>query len=122
MILKRIAAVAFAIAFLMAIVLFTGTGSDLVPRGIARIVFLAAGALGLVLNLLSFRYGKHDPNFNLIYWLGSIVLFIGLMFLIMRWPFGFYIVLAGMATVGISFFVSPNIDKKEEEESDLLDN
>lgn len=122
MIFKRIAAICFAIAFLMAIVVFTGVGSDIIPRGIAKIIFLAAGAGGLVLNLLSFRYGKHDPGFNFLYWLGSIILFLGLVFIIMHWPFGYYILIAGLGTVGISFFVSPNIDGDKSDSNDLLDN
>lgn len=122
MILKRIAAICFAIAFLMAIVLFTGTGSQYIPRLTAKFVFLAAGALGLLLNLLSFRYGKHDANFNFFYWLGSIVLFIGLTFMIMHWPFGMFIVIGGMATVGISFFVHPKIYDEAAKNDELLDN
>ena len=120
MILKRIAAICFAIAFIMAIVMFTGLGSELITRSFAKVIFLIVGACGLLLNLLSFRSGKHSAGFNLIYWLGSIVLFIGLTFLIMHWPYGFYIVLAGMATVGISFFYSPNLDEKGKSD-DLLD-
>lgn len=122
MILKRIAAICFALAFLMAIVLFTGTGSQYISRLNAKFIFLAAGAIGLLLNLLSFRYGKHDANFNFFYWLGSIILFIGLTFMIMHWPFGMFIVIGGMATVGISFFVQPKIYNEEVKNDDLLDN
>lgn len=122
MILKRIAAICFAIAFLMAIVLFTGTGAQYIPRLSAKFIFLAAGALGLLLNLLSFRYGKHDANFNFIYWLGSIILFIGLTFMIMHWPFGMYIVMGGMSIVGVSFFIQPKILDDHSKNDDLLDN
>lgn len=122
MVFKRIAAICFAIAFLMAIVLFTGTGSQYIPRSTAKIVFLIAGACGLLLNLLSFRYSKHDANFNFFYWLGSIVLFIGLTFVIMHWPYGMFVVMGGMAIVGLSFFVNPKIYNDNEKQEDLLDN
>lgn len=122
MILKRIAAICFALAFLMAIVLFTGTGSQYIPRLIAKFIFLAAGASGLMLNLLSFRFGKHDISFNFFYWLGSIVLFIGLTFMILHWPYGMYLVMGGMAIVGLSFFVNPKIMNDDAKNEDLLDN
>jgi hypothetical protein len=122
MILKRIAAICFAIAFMMAIVLFTGTGSNLIPRGSAKLIFLITGAVGLLLNLLSFRQGKHDPNFNFFYWLGSIVLFVGLTFMMMHWPYGMFIVMGGMAIVGISFFITPKLDGEDSKHEDLLDN
>jgi hypothetical protein len=75
-----------------------------------------------LLNLLSFRYGKHDANFNFIYWLGSIILFIGLTFMIMHWPFGMYIVMGGMSIVGVSFFIQPKILDDNSKNDDLLDN
>jgi peptidoglycan/LPS O-acetylase OafA/YrhL len=122
MLLKRIAAVCFAIAFLMAIVLFTGTGREYVSISLARTLFLIFGALGLILNLLSFRSGKHDAGFNLIYWLGSIILFVGLVFMMMKWPYGYYILLVGMFTVGVSFFVPSGLVDKKNDKDDILDN
>jgi len=121
MILKRIAAVCFAIAFLMAIVIFTGTGLEYISRGTAKIIFLCVGALGLLLNLFSFRYGKQNEGFNFFYWLGSIILFIGLTFQMMNWPFSFYIIIAGLLVIGISFFYNPNPDDDNSAKNDLLD-
>ncbi len=122
MILKRIAALCFAVAFLMAIVLFAGYGRSLIHSGLARILFLIFGAAGLLLNLISFRYSKHDAGFNLVYWFGSIILFIGLVFMMMHWPYGFYILLAGLFTVGISFLLPSGLVDKEQKNDDILDN
>lgn len=122
MLLKRIAAICFALAFLMAIVLFAGYGRTLISTGVARILFLIFGASGLLLNLLSFRFGKHDAGFNLVYWFGSIILFVGLVFMMMHWPFGFYILLAGLFTVGISFLLPSGLVDKEEKNDEILDN
>lgn len=105
----------------MAIVVFTGKGSEYINRGNAKIVFLAAGAIGLLLNLLSFRVNKQSSSFNLFYWIGSIVLFFGLTFRIMHWPFAFYIIIAGLLIVGISFFYNPPIDEDSSAKDDLLD-
>ncbi len=120
MILKRIAGVAFAIAFLMAIVLFTNTGRQYISLPTAKIVFMISGAIGLFLNLLSFQSGKHSKIFNFLYWSGSIVLFIGLVFQLMRYPYWFYIIIVGMVVIGISFVLPESLIERKEE-SDLLD-
>ena len=121
MILKKIAGVSFAIAFLMAIVLFTGTGREYISLGTAKIIFMVCGAIGLLFNLLSFQSGKQAPLFNFLYWSGSIVLFIGLTFLLMRWPYGFYIIITGLCILGVSFFLPESLLAPKEDNSDLLD-
>ena len=121
MILKRIAAICFGISFLMAIVLFTNIGANLIPKSIAKLVFLIVGSSAILLNLLSFRFGKHDVNFNFFYWLGSLIVFIGLAAMIMHWPFAFYIIIGGMTIVGVSFIYTPKIDGSTSEKNDLLD-
>lgn len=121
MILKRIAAVFFAIAFLMAIVLFTRVGAEYIPLSIARIVFIVSGAIALVLNLFSFQSGKHNPTFNLVFWLGSIVLFVGLIFQVMHWPYSRYIIIGGLGITGISYFLGPTLITGKSDNSDVLD-
>jgi len=120
-VLKKIAGIAFAIAFLCAIVLFGGIGRQYISIYYAKIVFMVAGAIGLILNLLSFESGKHSPFFSLLYWLGSIVLFIGLVFLQLRLPFGFHIVVGGLIILGLSFVLPSNLVEKPQENDDLLD-
>jgi chromate transport protein ChrA len=121
MILKKIAGVSFVLAFLMAIVLFTGMGREYVSIRTAKYIFIIAGAVGLLLNLLSFQHGKHSSGFSFIYWAGSIVLFVGLTFLIMNWPYGFYIIVAGLIILGVSFFAPENLITEKEDRSDTLD-
>ena len=121
MIIKRIASVCFAIAFLMAIVLFARVGYEYISIPTARIVFMVAGAAALILNLFSFQSGKHNPTFNLVFWFGSLVLFIGLVFQFMYWPYHKYIVIAGLGITGISFFLSPSLISGKSDNSDVLD-
>ncbi len=121
MILKRIAGICFGVSFLMAIVLFTNIGIGIFPKSVAKIIFLIVGSIALLLNLLSFRFGKHDANFNFFYWLGSVIVFIGLIFLLMHWPFPYYVIIGGMAIVGFSFIYNPKIDGTNSDKSDLLD-
>jgi hypothetical protein len=120
MIFKKIAGFCFGLAFLSAIVLFTGIGSSIIPLSVARILFMVFGGAGMVLNLVAFRYGKHDPEFNLLYWLGSVVVFIGLILMMMHWSFALYIVIIGAAVTGFSFIYTPNLFK-EDDSDELLD-
>ena len=119
MILKRIASFFFALAFLMAIVLFTGTGSQYIGASTAKIIFLGAGGIGLVLNLISFRFGRHSEGFNLFFWIGSIVIFVGLTSMMLSFPYSMVLLIIGMTIVGFSFIYNPSL--KEEDDDELLD-
>jgi len=121
MILKKLAAIFFALAFLMAIVLFTNVGRAYISLPVARIVFMTSGAIALVLNLISFQSGKSTPLFNFLYWTGSIVVFVGLVFFIMHWPYGFYLLIAGLFVTGLSFLLPENLVTKAEDNDDILD-
>ena len=76
MIAKVISAICFALSFLVSIVLFTGHGAEFISPKNALSVFLIAGGIALVLNLISYKTGKHDPKINFYFWLGSIVVFL----------------------------------------------
>ena len=121
-IFKRIAGVAFAISFLMAIVLFGNIGREYINPITAKYVFVGAGAIALLFNLLSFESGKHNPIFSFDYWAGSLIVFIGLVFSIMRWPFGMYILIGGLVILGGSLLLSPNRKEESKAKDDLLDN
>lgn len=122
MIFQRIASVCFGLAFLMAIVMYTRVGSQYISISTARILFLSLGGIGLLLNLLTYKLGKGDSNFNFFYWIGSVILFIGLTFMSLHRSYGFYIVIAGMVILGISFFYTPKIDDDDDSaKNDLLD-
>lgn len=122
MVLKRIAGLFFALSFIMAIVLFTSFGRAYISFGTARIIFIIAGALALFFNLLSYTQGKHSAIFSFIYWLGSMVLFIGLVFKIMHWPFSYPLLIIGFGVLITSFFIpSKNKEQENEKNEDLLD-
>lgn len=119
--LKKIAGLCFGIAFLMAIVLFTGNGRSYISSSTAKTIFIISGAIGLFLNLLSFKSGKNNIVFSFIYWSGSLITFIGLIFYMMHWPYGYYIIISGMGILGISFFIPEKFINEKKNESDLLD-
>tara|TARA_Y100000385_G_scaffold275174_1_gene319224 strand:+ start:5246 stop:5617 length:372 start_codon:yes stop_codon:yes gene_type:complete len=121
MLIKRLASAAFAIAFLMGIVLFTGYGRQYISLPNARIVFMISGAIALALNLFSFQSSKHNPVFSFFYWAGSIILFTGLVFQLMVWPYSQYIVFTGLGITGISFFLTPEMIESKDDDSEILD-
>ena len=120
-IFKRIAGVAFALSFLMAIVLFADVGRQYISLITAKYTFISAGAVALLFNLLSFESGKHNPVFSFVYWVGSLIVFTGLVFFIMRWPFGVYILTGGLVILGSSLLLSPNRKEMDKSSDDLLD-
>lgn len=121
-IFKRIAGVSFAVSFLMAIVLFGNIGGEYISPLTAKYVFIGAGAVALLFNLLSFEAGKHNPIFSFVYWAGSLIVFIGLVFFIMRWPYGMYILIGGLVILGASLLLSPQRKAVDKSKDDLLDN
>lgn len=121
MILKKLAGVFFAIAFLAAIVLFTNVGREYISLPVARIIFICSGAVAMLFNLLSFQHGKSNAVFNFLYWAGSLVVFTGLLFFIMKWPYGFNILIAGLAITGVSFVLPEEWITRKEKDENLLD-
>ncbi len=119
--LKRVSGIAFALSFLMAIILFTGYGSSYIPMRIAKYLFFTFGAVALFTNLISFQQGKHAPIYSFAFWFASIVLFIGLIFRIMHWPFSTIIMVVGLCALGLTFFVPSNRNDEREKDEELLD-
>ncbi|GAB5418352.1 MAG: hypothetical protein Crog4KO_15440 [Crocinitomicaceae bacterium] len=120
-ILKNIGGFAFAAALILAINIFAGVGREYLSRQIAMYLFIGFGGMGLLLNLVTFQTGKYHPVYNLIYWLGSIITFVGLISMLMRWPFGRYTMIFGMMTIGVSFFLPKRWVDPKGGNSDLLD-
>lgn len=120
-ILKGASAIAFALAFVMALNLFGEIGRSLIPLETARMIFIACGGIALVLNLITFQSGRFHPIYNLFYWMGSIVVFLGLVSMLMDWPYAKIILVAGMLIVGASFFLPKSLSEKKPVNSDILD-
>ncbi|MCH2223374.1 MAG: hypothetical protein MK066_01300 [Crocinitomicaceae bacterium] len=119
-VLKKIAAIAFAVAFLTGINLFLGYGRSYIPIITAQYIFMIAGAVGLVFNLMSFDAEKKNPILNFTYWTASIVIFSGLFAQLMHWPYSKQIILGGMIIMGISFFLKSD-DSSPNDDSEILD-
>lgn len=121
-ILKSVGGACFLIAFaLLAVNIYGGIGRAYLSVMLAKYLFLGFGGLGLVLNLVTFQTGKYHPVYNLTFWGGSIVTFIGLVFNFMHWPYSRYILIAGLLIVGVSFFLPKKWVEPKESNPELLD-
>lgn len=88
-----------------------------------KVIFFTAGAIGLLLSLLQFRYqdeSKEENDFNLLYWIGSVAIFLGFIFRLNGSPLHIFVLLAGLAIVGLSFVINP-FKKSKNTSEDLLD-
>jgi len=119
--LKAAGGFAFVAALLLSMNIFFRVGSDFLPRRTALYLFIGFGGIGLILNLVTFQTGKYHPVYNLIYWLGSIITFAGLISMLMRWPYARYTLIFGMMTIGVSFFLPKRWVDPKGSNSDLLD-
>ena len=121
MIFKRLGSICFAIAFLLAIVVFTNYGASFIPRYLAKTGMIIIGGIALLMNLISFRFDKSSEN-NPIYWIGSMLVFVGLIFKMNNLIYNEFVLIIGIFIVGLSFFYNPfakaNITQKDDE---LLD-
>lgn len=119
--LKTISNICYILGMVCAILLYTH--QTLGIPGAIRIGFYVFGGTGLILSLLQFRFIPEDKweDFNLLFWIGSLVIFIGFVAQTMYLRYTTYILLAGFAITGFSFFVNP-FRKDKDEEDELLDN
>lgn len=119
--LKTISTLCYLLGMVCAILLYTHHTFG-VPSAI-RIGFYVFGGAGLLLSLLQFRFLPEDKweDFNLLFWIGSLVIFIGFVTQTLYLKYATLILIAGFAITGFSFFVNP-FRKDKDEEDDLLDN
>jgi hypothetical protein len=119
--IKTISTICYLLGMLCAVLLYTHHTFG-APSAV-RIGFYVFGGAGLILSLLQFRFLPEDKweDFNLLFWIGSLVLFIGFVIQTMRLHYSTYILIAGLAITGFSFFVNP-FKRDEDQEDDLLDN
>lgn len=119
--LKAISNICYILGMVCAILLYTQ--NTMGSPGIIRIGFYVFGGAGLILSLLQFRFIPEEKweDFNLLFWIGSLVIFTGFVFQTLHLRYSTYILIAGFAVTGFSFFVNP-FRKDKDEEDDILDN
>lgn len=89
---------------------------------IIKLIFYVCGAMGLIFSLLQFRFQDEHPEdeFNLLYWLGSLVIYLGFVVQLAGIKYYTYLLILGLLVTGASFFINPfkTVRKKQD---DLLD-
>lgn len=119
MLFKRLGSICFAVAFLLAIVVFTNYGGNFIPRYLAKTGMIIFGGTALLMNLISFRFDKSSEN-NPVYWIGSVGIFVGLILKMNRVPFNQFLLIAGIFIVGLSFFYNPFAKNNSTQKDDEL--
>ena len=119
--LKNISTICYIIGMLCAVLLYSHNTFGITNA--IRIGFYVFGGLGLLLSLLQFRFIPEEKweEFNLLFWIGSLVVFIGFVTQTMRLNYSSYILILGLAITGFSYFVNP-FKRDKDEEDELLDN
>jgi heme/copper-type cytochrome/quinol oxidase subunit 4 len=120
MIFKRLASIGFAISFILAIAVFTDLFSGIISRTNAKYGIIVFGGIALLMNLLSFKYDQNSENNNIVFWIGSVIVFVGLIFKIQHYNYDQILLIIGIFTVALSYFYNPF--KNQEKNENILDN
>ena len=119
MIFKKIGAICFALAFILAIGVFTNYLQGFISKYNAKYGIIVVGGIALLMNLLSFKYDSKSEQ-NIVFWIGSVIVFTGFILKMSSNPINQAVLIAGMLIVALSYFFNP-FDKSEKNE-ELLDN
>ncbi len=97
---------------------FLYSNNSILPVSTLKTLFYIFGGLGILLNLLQVKEEGLE-NFNMLHWIGTLIVFIGLVGKTAHVSQLIYLIYGGLAVIGISYFYNPF--SKKESNSDLLD-
>lgn len=121
MILKRISGLAFALAIICVTMQLLHIGREYVSDSTLRMLMIIFGLIGILGNILDSKNSKHSITYTIVYWFSVLIILIGVVFKINHWPFSTIIMIIGLFSFGITFFIPSNkVPSKSNEE--LLDN
>lgn len=118
--LKNISTACYLLGMVCAVMLYTNNTFGFLYA--IRIGFYVFGGAGLLLSLIQFRFLPEDKweEFNLFFWIGSLIIFIGFVTKILYSKYSTPILILGLAVTGLSFFINP-LKRDKDEEDDILD-
>lgn len=118
--LKNISTACYLLGMVCAVLLYTNNTFGF--ASVIRIGFYVFGGAGLLLSLIQFRFLPEDKweEFNLLFWIGSLVVFIGFVTQLLYSRYSTPLLILGLAVTGLSFFVNP-LKRDQNEEDDILD-
>ncbi len=120
MVFKRIGKICFAVGFLFAIFAFTNYGVQFISKNSAQTGMLIFGALAILMNLISMRFDP-DSDRNILYWVGVVFVFCGLILQMKSIPYVAFFIIGGVFLIGFSLLYNPFSKKKEQQDDELLD-
>ena len=120
-VIKIIFNLSLAVAFISAIFLITGKTYGYAP--ILRNVLYVFGGLGLILHLYYSIFVEKNKEFNLLFWIGTVMIFIAVIMKTLSISYFQIALLIGAGITGLSYFINPFYKKDDEEEQkdQLLD-
>lgn len=119
---KKIAGLCFALSFMCMALLFVKFSFVSEYRSELKTAFLIFGALGMVLNLISYNNSKNGNTlFNFLFWVGAILIFFGIIFKMLHYPFHTLLIFAGLFISAFSFIISKFYKENKKDDSDLVD-
>ena len=119
---KKIAGLCFALSFMCMALLFVKFSFVSEYRSELKTAFLIFGALGMVLNLISYNNSKNGNTlFNFLFWVGAILIFFGIIFKMLHYPFHTLLIFAGLFISASSFIISKFYKENKKDDSDLVD-
>jgi hypothetical protein len=118
---KTLSTLFYILGIICAILLFTHNTHGFFTA--IRIGFYVFGGAGLLLSLLQFTFITEDKweDFNLLFWIGSLVIFIGFVAQTLHLKYDTHVLILGLMITGFSYFFNP-FKRTKNEEDDLLDN
>lgn len=118
--LKSVGGICYATSFFFAANLFFKFNIGL-SIGANLMIFITLGGLGFLLNLISYTKDKTgNPLSNLIFWLGSFLVFLGLVFQMLGFPFSISFIIIGSVILFFSIFYFRKRRTKEDND-EILD-
>jgi hypothetical protein len=119
---KIAAGISFALSFFCISLVFSNSSFTYTYNNQLKLSFIFFGAIAFVLNLISYEQDRKGSAFyNLFFWLGSSVLFLGLISKLMHFPFTNILIIGGLIISGFSFVLSKTSVGKQKKDSDLID-
>ena len=118
--LKNISTICYLLGMICAVLMYTHNTFGYYSS--IRIGFYVFGGAGLILSLLQFSFIPEEKReeFNLIFWIGSLVIFLGFVAQTIHLKYSSHVLILGIAITGLSFFVNP-FKKDTDQDEELLD-
>lgn len=112
-IIKTVFNLSLALAFVAAVLLITGKTFGY--QSILRNTLYLFGGLGIILHLYFSIFVEKNKEFNLLFWLGTVVIFIAVIMKTRNMNYFHVALLVGAGITGLSYFINP-FDKKDDEQ------